>query len=201
MKVSSEADEGIFVFLHHFADKFVKERGTGGGTRLMVVVVLFAIAEITDRFYPQGILAEGMGSEIEGKAFHVECLELAVFIFQPVHDGLGGHDKRTTDGAGYEGFGLVLLEAMTCGLPCISFDCPDGPREIITDRHDGLLVPYHGHTDAERSAAFSEALCRMIEDHDMRIRMSKEAISKARDFSRDAIMNQWLMLFNTLTEK
>lgn len=101
----------------------------------------------------------------------------------------------------YEGFGLVLLEAMTCGLPCVSFDCPDGPREIISDGSDGLLVPYRGLSDNERSAALADALCRMIEDRDMRRRMSKKAMSKAKDFSRDAIMNQWLLLFKELTEK
>lgn len=101
----------------------------------------------------------------------------------------------------YEGFGLVLIEAMTCGLPCVSFDCPDGPHEIINNGCDGFLVPYCGLTDAGRSAAFAEALCSMIEDRNMRTRMSKEAILKAGNFSRNIIMNQWLMLFNTLTEK
>lgn len=101
----------------------------------------------------------------------------------------------------YEGFGLVVLEAMTCGVPCVSFDCPEGPSEIITDGRDGILVPFRGLSDSQRAEALAENICRMIEDRDMRIRMSQEAIAKAATFSRDAIIDRWIELFKEITEK
>lgn len=101
----------------------------------------------------------------------------------------------------FEGFGLVLLEAMTCGVPCVSFDCPEGPSEIITDGRDGILVPFRGLSDSQCAEALAENICRMIEDRDMRIRMSQEAIAKAATFSRDAIIDRWIELFKELTEK
>lgn len=101
----------------------------------------------------------------------------------------------------FEGFGLVLLEAMTCGVPCVSFDCPEGPSEIIADGRDGILVPFRGLSDSQRAEALAENICRMIENRDMRLRMSQEAIAKAATFSRDTIIDRWIELFNDLTKK
>lgn len=95
----------------------------------------------------------------------------------------------------YEGFSLVLLEAMKHGVPCVAFDCPFGPRSIIDDASNGFLV-YDGEIKL-----FAERLCRLIEDEDLRKQFSKNAIEKAKLFDTDIVMNQWKTLFKELTSQ
>jgi len=85
----------------------------------------------------------------------------------------------------FEGWGIVLLEAMSAGLPVVSFDCKYGPSDMITDGFDGLLVP-RGQTK-EMAAAIS----RLIEDSDMRDRLAQNAVVSARRFSREHVMEGW----------
>lgn len=92
----------------------------------------------------------------------------------------------------FEGFGLVLIEAMGCGLPCVSFDCPNGPSEIIKDKEDGLLVK-NGDING-----FAEAICQLIRNEKMRIEFGKRAKQNAMRYIADEIMPQWEMLFNKL---
>jgi glycosyltransferase involved in cell wall biosynthesis len=84
-----------------------------------------------------------------------------------------------------EGFPMVLLEAMSKGLPVVSFDCPTGPREIIRDRENGLLVP---HQDVEALAA---GIIEMIEDEDLRRRCGAGAMATAERYSIDVVGARW----------
>ena len=90
----------------------------------------------------------------------------------------------------YEGFGLVLAEAMSCGLPCISFDCPYGPRVIISDGEDGLLVENGNIKDLVRKI---ESL---MANPKLRETMGSMAIKNISRFNPHTIMSKWINLFN-----
>lgn len=91
----------------------------------------------------------------------------------------------------WEPFGLVIPEAMSCGLPVVSFE-GDGPCSIITDGDDGFLVE-KGHI-----AQFVERVSLLIEDRELRQRMGRQAVQKAQRFSVDLIVSQWKELFESL---
>ena len=95
----------------------------------------------------------------------------------------------------FEGFGLVLVEAMESGLSVVSFDCPAGPDEIITDGYDGLLAP------SGDVKALANNLMLLMADEKLRKRLSHNARQSARQYEMDLIADRWVDLFNKLMTK
>lgn len=90
-----------------------------------------------------------------------------------------------------DGFGLVITEAMECGLPTVAMDCPCGPCEIVT-KDTGIVVP-EGDIDS-----FRKALKQLMDNHIRRMQMGKSAQDKVRQYYPENIMKQWVALFSQL---
>lgn len=92
----------------------------------------------------------------------------------------------------FEGFGLVLTEANACSVPAVSYDCPFGPGEIISDGVDGLLV------EPENTEQFAERLLTLMKDDALRAEMGRLAYESSKRFAIDKIVKQWVELIESL---
>jgi len=95
----------------------------------------------------------------------------------------------------YEGFPMVLIEAMASGLPCIAYDCPVGPAALIKNNYNGFLIKENQTED------FASKVLELINNHELRLQMGQNAQDSVQKYDIKTIMNQWNTLFKSLTKK
>lgn len=117
-----------------------------------------------------------------------------VFFFHPIKD----IEKKFLESSifvlssRFEGFGMVLIEAMSCGLPCVSFDCPYGPSDIISNDVDGYLVEGGNYLE------LSKSILTLIESDELRRKMGAKARNKIVNYFPENICKQWDVLFKNV---
>ncbi|WP_228975181.1 glycosyltransferase family 4 protein [Streptomyces sp. DH12] len=159
-------------------------------------VLVEAFAKVTAAHPEWTLRICGWGTEREKLQRRIQALDLHNHVFlmgprSPIEpEWVKGAIAVST--SRHESFGMTLVESMRCGVPMVSTDCDYGPREIIRDGEDGLLVPVG---DADAVAA---ALLRLIDDEPLRRRMGEAALRNARRFDPSAIAKRYEDLFTDL---
>ena len=92
----------------------------------------------------------------------------------------------------YEGFPMVMIEAMACGLPAVCFDFKCGPRDVILPEENGLVVP-DGDIDG-----LAEAMIRLMKDEELRKRMGENAKRVVETYSEEKVMRKWVSLYEEI---
>lgn len=133
----------------------------------------------------------GCGEEQDSLLVRNKLLDANIQVHEPVLDILDKYKESSISilTSQYEPFGLVLPEAMSCGLPVVAFDCPYGPADIITDGIDGFLV--HNRSIEE----FVDKVCLLMENQELRVKMGKAGIISSHRYDANLIMPLWKQLF------
>ena len=168
-----------------FVGRFAKQKG--------IPDLLAAWRMVHERYPDWQLDIYGEGEHKEELLAAVSELNANIEIHNPTHSILEKYRQSAmlVLTSLYEPFGLVIPEAMSCGLPVVSFE-GDGPCSIITDGKDGFLVK-------DRNIhAFANRICQLIANRELRLQMGQAAVQSAQHYSADRIMPQWKQLFESL---
>lgn len=94
----------------------------------------------------------------------------------------------------FEAFPMVLLEAQSCALPLVAFDCPEGPSQIIHDGEDGFLIENNDTHD------FADALMKLMSDLDLRRKFGDQSQLNSQAYSPECVSRRWESLLKTLSD-
>lgn len=151
------------------------------------------------RLYPNWTLQiyGGYGGAQERLMQDIQKMDANIIVHDPTSDI---HDKYLENSlllmtSLYEPFGLVLPEAMSCGLPVVAFDCPYGPADIITDGVDGFLIKDRNIDE------YVNKVCLLMDDVSLRQKMGQAGIVSSQRYTAERIMPMWKQLFEQVVEQ
>ena len=136
----------------------------------------------------------GYGDEQNAIIAEIKHMNANIIVHQPTSNI---HEKYVESSmllmtSRYEPFGLVLPEAMSCGLPVVSFDCPYGPADVVTDGVDGYLVKNRDINE------FANRVCQLIDNIELCKQLGLEAIKSSKRFKSETIMPKWIELYESI---
>jgi len=139
----------------------------------------------------------GYGEEQNALLDEIKLMDANIYVHEPTLNILEKYKENSVLllTSQYEPFGLVLPEAMSCGLPVVAFDCPYGPADIINDGIDGFLIP-EGNDEE-----FANKVCLLIDNYDLRIKMGKDGIISTKRYDVSCIIPLWIHLFSQLAQQ
>lgn len=143
------------------------------------------------------IFGQGEWKDMLQQMIYEEGLQANVHINPPTKDIASEYVRSSllVMSSHYEGFPMVMIEAMACGLPVVSFDYKCGPRDIIRHGENGLLVK-----DGD-IRGLAEAMMMVMGDDAYRKRLSGAALNVVSTYSEEAVMGQWTRLFASLVRE
>lgn len=143
------------------------------------------------------IFGQGEWREMLGEMTISLGISDSVTIHRPVRDIAGEYSGSSILAmtSNYEGFPMVMVEAMSAGLPVISYGFKCGPGDIIENGENGIIV-----SDGDERG-FAEALASLMSDDENRKRMGRNARMVIDRYSEDKVMDMWMRLFDNLKEK
>lgn len=136
------------------------------------------------------------GAEKEERLEQIRCMNANIYAHEPTLDIFEKYKENSVLllTSIYEPFGLVLPEAMSCGLPVVSFDCPYGPSDIINDCVDGFLVK------SGDISGYINRICSLIQNQQLRVKMGREGVVSSKRFDAIHIMPLWEKLFSNVVK-
>ena len=172
-----------------FAGRYAPEKG---------LFDLLKIWEIVFRKHPDWCLElYGEGPLYNDLIAEANRLNINVSVNKPVENIFEKYQEASIFvlSSVFESFGLVIPEAMSCGLPVVTFNSPFGPRHIITDGKDGFLIPNRN------ISLFASRICELIESELLRRKIGRAAIQSAERYSSEEIMPQWIRFYEYLLKQ